>query len=159
MHFPTKWHHDHKLWVRCLDCSAILVRQCHHHHQSSVDGVEEAAATCWAQSFLSFISLIISCSSSSMSFLMVSGYVILCLPRLLQPPVGVQKTRCATGWSAVRKQWPAKLSRLAFIFDVMRQCNIPNLVLFRPNRPLEHRKTLESQHPVLLTKPSHWKQL
>ena len=91
----------------------------HHHHQSSVDGVEEAAATCWAQNFLSFISLMISCSSSSMSCLMVSGYVILCLPQLLQPPVGVQKTRCATGWSAVRKQWPAKLSRLTFIIDVM----------------------------------------
>ena len=29
IHFPTKWHHDHEFWVRCLDTSAILVRQCH----------------------------------------------------------------------------------------------------------------------------------
>ena len=41
---------------------------------------------------------------------------------------------------------------------LVRQCNFQNLVLFRPYRPLEHRKTLESLRPVLLTKPSHWKQ-
>ena len=41
---------------------------------------------------------------------------------------------------------------------LVRQCNCQNLVLFWPNRPLEHRKTLESRCPVLLTKPSHWKQ-
>ena len=38
---------------------------------------------------------------------------------------------------------------------LVRQCNFQNLVLLRPNRPLEHRKTLESRRPVLLTKPSH----
>ena len=26
---PTKLDHDHQFWVRCLDLSAILVRQCH----------------------------------------------------------------------------------------------------------------------------------
>ena len=40
----------------------------------------------------------------------------------------------------------------------VRQCNFQNLVLVRPNRPLEHRNTLDSRRPVLLTKPSHWKQ-
>ena len=39
---------------------------------------------------------------------------------------------------------------------LVRQCNFQNLVLFWPNRPLEHRNTLESRRPILLTKPSHW---
>ena len=41
---------------------------------------------------------------------------------------------------------------------LVRQCNFQNLVLFQPNWPLEHRKTLDPRRPVLLKKPSHWKQ-
>ena len=28
INFPTKWHHDNEFGVRCLDPSAILMRQC-----------------------------------------------------------------------------------------------------------------------------------
>ena len=104
---------------RYIECEKCVVYHHHHHHWSSVDETEEAIATYWAQTFLSFMSWRISGGSKPISFLTVSGYWRCLLPLLAFPPGGVQKIRREIGWLVVRMQWPAKHKRRCLIIDVI----------------------------------------